>query len=205
MCELLAVTLLGTELLGNGEVRHDGGVVNGVELDFVAYLYSVRHCLGYVAEHLGHLGLGLHPLLLGVEHTVGVVKVLACAQADETVVRLSILLIYKVNVVRADELYAALLAQFHDVAVYFDLQGVDLVVGTLDGCLVQLQLKVVVVAENGFVPVYHLFGFLKVAVLYELRYLASKTCRAADDALVVLLKFHLVGARVVVVTLAPCL
>ena len=78
-------------------------------------------------------------------------------------------------------------------------------VGALYGCLVQLQFKVVVVAENGFVPVHHLFGFLKVAVLYELRYFASKTCRAADDALMILLKFHLVGARVVVVTLAPCL
>ena len=66
MCELLAVTLLGTELLGNGEVWHDGGIVNGVELDFVAYLHCVCHRLWDVAEHLGHLGLGLHPLLLGV-------------------------------------------------------------------------------------------------------------------------------------------
>ena len=36
--------------------------------------------------------------------------------------RLGILLIYKVNVVRADELDATLLAQFYDMTVHFDLQ-----------------------------------------------------------------------------------
>ena len=205
VCEFLSVALLGTEILWDGEVRHDGGTVDGVELYLVADLHRVCHGLGDVAEHLPHLGLCLHPLLLGVEHTVGVVKVLACAKADESVMRLGILLVYKVHVVRAYELHATLLAQFDDVLVHLNLQRVYLVVGAFYGCLVQLQLKVVVVAEKVLVPVHDLLGLFHLAVPYELRNLATKTCRAADDALVVFLKLHLVGTRIVVVTLAPCL
>ena len=99
MGEFLAVSLLCTELFGYCEVRHDRGVVDGVVFYLVAYFDRVCHSLGDVAEHLPHLGFGLHPLLLGVVHAVRVVKVLACAEANETVVRFGILLIYKMDVI----------------------------------------------------------------------------------------------------------
>ena len=119
--------------------------------------------------------------------------------------RLGVLLVDKVYVVRADELHAALLAEFNDVLVHLNLQGVYLVVGALHGCLVQLKFEVVVVAKEVLEPHDCLLGLFKVAVLYELRDFATKAGRTADDSLVVLLYLGLVGTWVVVVALAPCL
>ncbi len=56
------------------EEGHDRGVVDGVGLDLVEYLQGVGQRLGQVGEHAVHLGLRLQPLLLGVEHAVGVVE-----------------------------------------------------------------------------------------------------------------------------------
>ena len=91
---------------------------------------------------------------------------------------LGILLVNKVYVVGTDELDAALLAEFNDMFVHLNLQGVYLVVGALDGCLVQLQFKVIIFTEKVLVPVHNRFGFINLVVLYELWNLASQAGRA---------------------------
>ena len=67
------IPLLSTEVLGYGKVGHDGGMVYAVSLDFIADFACVGQHLGQVGEDGVHLGLRLKPLLLGVEHAVGVV------------------------------------------------------------------------------------------------------------------------------------
>ena len=119
--------------------------------------------------------------------------------------RLGVLFVYKVHVVGAYELDTAFLAQLNDVFVYLYLQGVYLVIRAFSCCLVQLELKVIVVAKKVLEPHYNLLGFGKVAILDELRDLTTKACRAADQPLVIFLNLNLVGTRVVVVTFAPCL
>ena len=135
----LAVALLGTKVLGNLEVGHDGCVVDGVELHLVTYLHRVGQGLGDMSEDFVHLGRRLHPLLLGVEHTGGVVEVLARGEADEAVVSLGMLFVYEVHVVGAHQTDAIFLAVFDKLLVHLQLQFVRFVVGTRYGSLVQLQ------------------------------------------------------------------
>ena len=102
-----AVLLLGAELLRNLEVGHDRRVADRVELDLVADVNRRGHRLGVaLAEDRSHFGRRLEPLLLRVEHALRVVEVLARREADQTVVRLGILLVDEVYVVRADHAHA---------------------------------------------------------------------------------------------------
>ena len=52
-------------------------MVDGVCLHLVENLNCVRQRLRHIGKHLVHLLTGLEPLLLGVEHTVGVIEVVA--------------------------------------------------------------------------------------------------------------------------------
>ena len=63
---LLPVLFLRTELFGNLEVRHDGGVVDVVCLDLVQYLAGVGQRFRDVGKKVVHLLTCLEPLLLGV-------------------------------------------------------------------------------------------------------------------------------------------
>lgn len=74
--ELASPQLFGSEALRYGEERHNGVVIQAVGLYLVEYLDGVGQGLGHVAENLVHLLTCLEPLLLGVEHAGGVVKVL---------------------------------------------------------------------------------------------------------------------------------
>ena len=50
LCQFLTVGLLGTELLGNGESRHDRTAVDGVEFYFVGYLERITQSFGDIGE-----------------------------------------------------------------------------------------------------------------------------------------------------------
>ena len=89
------------------------------------------------------------------------------------------------------------------MAVDLQLHGVGLVVGPLDGRLVQLQFEVVVVAEDPLVPADRLLGLLQITGRDGARHLARQTGRAADQPLVVLLDLGAVGARTHVETVGP--
>ena len=199
----LTVALLGTEILGNLEVGHDGGMVDGVELHLIAYLHRVGQCLGNVPEDFVHLGRRLHPLLLGVEHTGGVVEVLARGEADEAVVSLGMLFVYEVHVVGAHQTDAIFLAVFDKLLVHLQLQFVRLVVGTRYGSFVQLQFQIVVFTENALVPLYGFFGIGEHASGNLFGNLATQTSRTYDESLLVLLQLHAVGTGAVVETLGP--
>ncbi len=200
---LAAILLLGAELLGYGESGHDGGMVDSVALYLAAYLDGVVQRLGHVAEYGVHLGRGLHPLLLGVEHALGIVEVLARAQAYKTVVRFGILLVDEVHVVGADELDAVLGGILLQLLVDDQLHLVCLVVGAFDSSLVQLQFEIVVLAVEIAVPPDGLFRLVEFAVTDKSRYLAAQTCRAADDSLVILFQLDSIGARTHVEAFGP--
>ena len=127
--EFLSPLLLRSERLGNGEERHDGVVVEAVCLHLVQNLDSVCHRLRNVVEHLPHLLFGLKPLLLRVKHTFRVVDILACREAQQVVVSLSILLVHEVSIVGANELDAVFMSKFYNHLVGLLLKRECLAVG----------------------------------------------------------------------------
>ncbi len=127
----------------------------------------------------------------------GVVKVLACAEADEAVVGLAVLLLDKVHVVGGYQLDIVFLGKLHQVAVHqlLPMVGVGGGIGLVG--LVALHLKVEIVAEQVLEPDDSLLGTLEVGLHYLLRYLAADAGRAAYQPLVVLLQQVVVDARMV--------
>ena len=199
-----AVFGFGSELDGNFEFGHDRRMVDRVALDLVADVHGRGHRFGVgLAEDRGHLGRGFQPLLLGVEHALGVVEVLARRKADQTVVRLGVVLVHEMHVVGADHPHVVLRGQFTQVFVDMQLHGVGFVVGPLDGSLVELQLQVIVVAEDLLVPLDRLIGLFEVVRRNGARNLAGQTGRTADQALVVFLDLRTVGSRTHVETVGP--
>ena len=99
------------ELLGDREVGHQRTVVDAVVLDLGADLLGRSQSLGDIGEELIHLRHGLHPLLLAVAHTGGVVEILARTEADQSVMCLGILLIEEVNIIGSDDLHPVLAPQ----------------------------------------------------------------------------------------------
>ena len=124
---------LCAEFLWNGEERHDGWILNIVELHLVEYLDGVGQRLRYISKHLVHLFARLEPLLLRIEHARGVVKVLASGKTEQMVMCLGILLINKMSVVRAYDLDAIFLSEFNEHLICLLLQGEGLSVGADSG------------------------------------------------------------------------
>ena len=108
----MAEVIIGRgELLGDREVGHQRAVVDAVVLDLGADLLGRSQSLGDIGEELIHLRRGLHPLLLAVAHTGRVVEILARTEADQSVMRLGILLIEEVNIIGSDDLHPVLAPQ----------------------------------------------------------------------------------------------
>ena len=171
-----AVLRLGAELLGNLELGHDRRMVDRITFDLIADVDGRRHRLGVgLAEYRGHFGRRFQPLLLGVEHTLRVIEVLARRETDQTVVRLGVVLIHEMHVVGADHPHVVLRGQFAQVFVHMQLHGVGLVVGPFDSRLVQLQLEVIIVSENLLVPSDRLVGPFEVVRRDRTRHLAGQT------------------------------
>lgn len=157
-------------------------MVDRVALDLVADVDGRRHRLGVgLAEDRGHLGRRLEPLLLRVEHALGVVEVLARRETDQPVVRLGIVFVHEVHVVGADHSDVVLRGQLAQVLVHVQLHGIGLVVGPLDGGLVELQFEVIVVAEDLLMPSDRLLGLFEVVGRDGARNLARQTGRTADQ------------------------
>ena len=187
--DALAGVFLRAELRRDGEERHDRRVVDGVGLHLIQYLERVGKRFGHVGEYLVHLLARLEPLLLRVEHTRRIVEFLSGREA----------------VVGADYLYAVLLCEFQNLLVGTLLQRERLAVGALIGIfhLVALKLQIVVVAEHTLMPFDGLASTGYVALQYLRRHLASDTCRADDEGLVILLEVGSVGTRLRVETVHP--
>ena len=180
-------------------------MVDRVVLHLVAHLHGVVQRLGNVVEQSVHLCRGLHPLLLRVEHALRIIEILRCAKADKTVVSLGVLLIYEVHVVCTYELDAELLRHLNEVLVDHLLYLPGLVVGVLHGCLMHLQLEVVVVAKEVLIPQCRLLRLFELLLADKAWNLTTDTCRAAHDTLVVLLQLNTVGTWTSVETLGVTL
>jgi len=74
---------------------------------------------GMVREERRHLFGRLEILLKRIAHTVRIVQVLSGTQTDQTVVRLGILLVHKVNVIGADYFYIVLPGIFQQFGIGF--------------------------------------------------------------------------------------
>ena len=115
----LPVSFFCSEILGNGESRHDRSMVYGVVFHLVQNLQRIGKRFRNIGKKLVHLRLGFHPLLLGIKHTARIVQILARTQTDKAVVRLGILLVHKVNVIGADYFYIVLPGIFQQFGISF--------------------------------------------------------------------------------------
>ncbi len=198
LCDPRAVFLLGAEILGYLEERHDRGVVYRIGLALAENLQCVLQRLRQIGKHLGHLLLRLEPFLLRVAHTVRIHQIIVGGDADEAVMRFGILGVDEVGVVGADDLYAV-------AAREVDEHGVDpllllecLAVGSRDIRAVALQLYVIVVAEHTLEPLHLFLSLLYLARGDKARNLPAKTGRAHYQTFSVGGKSLLVGSGVVI-------
>ena len=178
-------------------------MVDRVALDLIAYLDSVTQSLGDILEDGVHLLTGLHPLLLGVEHTFWVIQILTRREADEAVVSLGIILINEVDIVGADQLNTQSLRELLEMLIDDKLQLISLVVGTLDGSLMELKLKIVVIAKEVTIPLDTLLGSSQVALSDEFWNLATQTSRAANKTFVILLQLATLGTWSHIISVGP--
>ena len=143
----LSVFRLSAKVLRNGEYRHDGVGVDAVGLHLVDNLLRVFQHLRMVGEDATHLFGRLQPFLFGVVHSCWVVEVLARAEADESVVRLAVLLFHKVDVIGGNDLHVIFLRQVEDDFVHLLLAFVHLGIATRFIRLMPLDFKVIVITE----------------------------------------------------------
>ena len=197
------VTRLCSKLLGNLKLRHNGCVVDRVVLYLIANLHCIGQRLGHILEDGIHLGTRLHPLLLRVEHTLGIVQISTCREANKTVVRLGVRLINKVHIVRAYHLDAEPIRELDKMLIYLQLHRVGLVISSLDCSLMQLKLKVIIITKEILMPHYRLLGRLQIASGNLLRNLTSQASRATNQALVILLQLRMICSRTHIETLGP--
>ena len=90
--------------------------------------------------------------MLGIVHAVDIVDVVVGAEADESVVRLGILLVDEVGIVGSDEFDTIFACEVDEDRVDLFLPLVDLLVTAGFLRLVALQLDIVVVAEEVLEP-----------------------------------------------------
>ena len=180
-------------------------MVDVVGLNLIQYLDSVAQRLGNISEHLIHLLLRLEPLLLSVEHTCGVVQVLARRHTEQMVVCLGIVLVHEMAVIGAYQLYAIFLRKLYHHLVRLHLQRIRLPVCPQIRVVhtVALQLDVVVLAEHPVIPFYRLACSGNVIVEDFVRHLATETRRADNQSLVILLQILAVGTWSHIETVYP--
>ncbi len=153
-------------------------MVDIIGLYLVQYLQGVRQCFRNIAEDVVHLLLSLEPLLLGIEHTCRVIQVLGSSQAEQVIVGLGILFVYKVGIIRTYQFDTVFACQLDKHLVCLLLQGECLTVGTDIGVgdLMALQFQVVVIAKDALMPLYGFAGSGYIAVENLPGHFASYTC-----------------------------
>ena len=180
-------------------------MVDAIELHLVAYIYRVRQSFGYIGKKFIHLRLGLHPLLLGVKHTLGVIQVLTRTQTYQAVVRFGILFIHKMHIVGTHQLHIVLLGVFHQFCIGHLLQIKGFMIGTRHGGLMPLQLQVKIIAKHPLVPLDSLFGLIQFSLNDFARHFARHTSRTDNQSFVIFLQLHPIGTRTHIISLRPCL
>ena len=203
--KLLFPILFLSKRFGNGEVGHNGVVVDGIDFHLIKNLEGIRHRFGHIAEDAVHLFAGLKPLLLGIKHARGVVKVFPRRETQQVIVSLGVLFVHKVNVIGAHHLNAVLLSQAENRLIGALLHGIGLTVGPNGGVfhLVALYLQVVIVAKNSLVPLYRFPGSGHVAGNDFAWHLTGQASRTNNEVFMIFLQFLTVGTRPHVIALFP--
>ena len=175
-----AIFCLRTERCRDVEHRHDGVAVDAVGFHFVGYLAGVLQRFRQIGKDGGHLVGRLEPFLFGIVQAVGIVEVLARAEADKTVMRLAVFLFHKMHIVGGNQFDIIFSGKLNQIFVYLLLLGIGVV-----GCvgfvgLVALHFEIEIVAKQILEPTHRLFRLFDVAFQYLLRNLATDTRRATD-------------------------
>ena len=195
---LFEVGFFGSKGLRNREHRHDRRTVQLVFLDLRRDFERVGEGLRVVREERCHFVAALEPLLPRVAQALRVGFERLRGKAEQDVVRLGVLLEEEVRVVRRDDLDAEPGSEGEDLLVDAHLVLVEeaaLAVEERGVGPVEHDFEVVVVAEDGPIP---LRGLLRAVVVSDAEHggdLPGDARGRADEALVVRLEERLVDAR----------
>jgi len=131
-------------------------------------------------------------------------EVRLCGYADEVVVGFGVLGIYEMRVVGGDEFYVVFTGEADDLGLdgFLALVCVEIRSGWQH---VPLQFEIVVIAHEVLPPFDSLVGAFDVAGGEQTRNLAAQTGRRDDKTFVVCGNRSLVGTRMEVEALGPCL
>ena len=197
------IRLLRSERRIDLEEGHQRGRVDGVHLHLVSDLYGVAQRLGHIGEDGVHLGRRLDPLLFGVSHTVWVVDLLARAEADQSLVRIGVVLVHEMRVVRSDQFHAVLSRKLHQHPVHLHLLRIRRRVRIRRMRLVALQLEVEIFAEESLEPQQRLLGLVLLTGHDQLRDLTPEASRGDDQPLVIAFQKLLIDPRIAIKALRP--
>ena len=194
----MAVHFLCSKFGRNIEFWHNWLGINIIKF----HLFGNFLCIGYNFRHIGkysnHLFGRFQPLLFCVAQTVRVVIVFSHAQANKSVVRLAVFLLYKMNIVGSHYFCSRFFRQIQQYGIYFLLALKHLLVSTRLSGLMALYLDIIIVSDKIFKPSDSLFSTVNIAVHYFLRKFTAKTSRTNNQSFVVLFQQRIVDARIVV-------
>ncbi|OAV63804.1 hypothetical protein Barb4_04706 [Bacteroidales bacterium Barb4] len=191
------------KLRRNGKVGHQRPVVYGIVFHLAGYFQRIAQDFGQVGKEGVHLGSRFQPFLFGITHTGRVVKVLSRAETNQAVVRLRILLVYKMDIIRGNQLDLVLGSQFSQYPVYFLLARIGSTVGGRVAGRVPLQFQIIIIAEKILKPKERLLRLVRPPVHNVAGQFPPQTSRTDNQILVVFLQQSLVDTRTVVKTLRP--
>ncbi|OPZ58028.1 MAG: hypothetical protein BWY89_00240 [Bacteroidetes bacterium ADurb.BinA012] len=131
-----------------GEFRHYGLAVEIIIFNLVSQFHSVADRLWHIGKDAEHLFCALQILLFGISKPFRVIEVLACIEADETVMGLGVILHYEVDVIRSNYFNIMFCSKFTVCSYHPLLLRKDGDVCCRVSCFMALHFKIVIVAEN---------------------------------------------------------
>ena len=179
---------------------------DAIHLYLIKDFESVRKSFRNITKDIVHLLSSLKPLLLSISHTVRVVKILTCRQAEQMVVSLGSFLILEVAVVGTHKFDTKLSCHFYQRLVGLLLQRECLAISNKRrvGNLMALKLKIIVITKDIVIPFTSLACTFDISLQHLSWHLACYTSRAYDETLVVFLKVLTVGTWTIIVAIHPC-
>ena len=179
-------------------------MVNRIELDFVKNLHRVGKSLRHILEDLVHLLRRFKPLLLGVVHS-RLAETLLHRHAYQPVMCLGILLVCEMHIICGHHFYAMLLTHLEQEVIHFNLKRICVAVGIFLKCKMPLEFKVIIIAKSLFIPKNPFLGRLQVVMNHKLRHISTYASRTHYQPFGMESKLLTVCARLIIVTVSPCL
>ena len=174
---------ISEEVLRKIEFRKNRILVDLEYLDLIGYFECIAQSFRMLVEHIKHLFFAFKVLLLGVSETVGIVKICICGEADETVVRRSVLLANEMYVICSYDLRTCLCRQLVYAFIGYQLMLVNLLRLAGNQGLVLLDLEIEIISEHSLVPHHGLLCSFHVTCYDSLRDFSRNTGRTAHQVL----------------------